>query len=678
MKKRTRKNILISLMIIGVIVLIISLILLFNSDSNKFSFIEKSWISDNKNNVIDIHIDDDLPVFSLKGSGVFYDYIADFQEETELSFNITYNSGTLVTLYETNNLDNRDIVFYNDHYVIISKENRKYNSTIELSGKIIGVLAKDSEFLKSNISLNADNIREYENVSAIKEAFEKEEINTTILPLIKNLNFVISNNYFINYHLDGINSYYAINVDSTNETLKQIMNKYFNSWQEQFNIKYNENLLNIIYGNLELTEIEKDTITNKNIVVGYIDNLPYESVNKSNFIGVTSEYLKEFAELTGASFKYKKIDDIKDINKTLNDKDIDVLLNYYSINNANYTESTSLGNIDYVVLASNNNDLTIGSFSSLKGSSVSVIQNMNLSRYLSSVGGITLNEYTNSKEMFKNIDDDSIIVVEKSFYDFYKNTKLKNFSIRYLTSLNLNDKFLLNSDNVVFNKVFNIYLSLLSSKEMNIKAVNNSLAVYHSNPFLQFVTNNVFYLIISLVILMFSFYKLTNKITISKRIKKEDRLLYLDVMTNLKNRNYLNDNIAYWEENIVYPQAIIMLDLNDIKVINDKKGHEAGDNQIKAAANVLIKSQRENSEIIRTDGNEFLIYLVGYEEKIITAYIHKLAKELKNALPYDYGVSFGYSMITDELKSIDDAINETLIIMRKNKEEQKKSEGIKE
>ena len=678
MKKRTRKNIFISLMVIGVIVLIISLILLFNTESNNFSFVEKSWISDNKNNVIDIHIDDDLPVFSLKGSGVFYDYIADFQEETQLSFNITYNSGTLVTLYETNNLDNRDIVFYNDHYVIISKENRKYNSTTDLSNKVIGVLSKDSEFLKSNISLNADNVKEYESVSAIKDAFEKEEINTTILPLIKNLNFVLSDNYFINYHLDGINSYYAINVDSTNETLKQIMNKYFNRWQEQFNIKYNENLLNIIYGNLELTEIEKDTITNKNIVVGYIDNLPYESVNKSNFIGVTSEYLKEFSELTGASFKYKKIDDIKDINKTLNDKDVDVLLNYYSINNANYTESTSLGNIEYVVLASDSNDLTIGSFSSLKGSSVAVIQNMNLSRYLSSLGGIALNEYTNSKEMFKNIDDDSIIVVEKSFYDFYKNTKLKNFSIRYLTSINLNDKFLLNSDNVVFNKVFNIYLSLLSSKEMNIKAVNNSLSVYHSNPFLQFITNNVFYLIISLVILMFSFYKLTNKITISKRIKKEDRLLYLDVMTNLKNRNYLNDNIAYWEENIVYPQAIIMLDLNDIKVINDKKGHEAGDNQIKAAANVLIKSQRENSEIIRTDGNEFLIYLVGYEEKIITAYIHKLAKELKNALPYDYGVSFGYSMITDELKSIDDAINETLIIMRKNKEEQKKSEGIKE
>ena len=36
---------------------------------------EKSWISDNKNKVIDIFVDDELPVFSLKGTGVFYDYI---------------------------------------------------------------------------------------------------------------------------------------------------------------------------------------------------------------------------------------------------------------------------------------------------------------------------------------------------------------------------------------------------------------------------------------------------------------------------------------------------------------------------------------------------------------------------------------------------------------------------
>ena len=164
-------------------------------------------------------------------------------------------------------------------------------------------------------------------------------------------------------------------------------------------------------------------------------------------------------------------------------------------------------------------------------------------------------------------------------------------------------------------------------------------------------------------------YKLAHKIRLSKRIRKEDKLLYIDVMTNLKNRNYLNDNIEYWSENKVYPQAILVLDLNQIKDLNDKYGHEEGDKQIKAAANVLIKTQRENSEIMRTDGNEFMVYLVGYEEKIILSYIHKLTRELDLSLPYkNYGASLGYAMIENELNTIDDAINDATNRMRANKE----------
>ena len=127
----------------------------------------------------------------------------------------------------------------------------------------------------------------------------------------------------------------------------------------------------------------------------------------------------------------------------------------------------------------------------------------------------------------------------------------------------------------------------------------------------------------------------------------------------------INDNIELWDSNKVYPQTVIVIDLKGIKEINDTNGHEEGDRQIKAAANILIKTQRENSEVMRTDGNEFLIYLVGYNEKVITTYLHKLNKEFKN-LPYDYGAKFGYSMINDEIKTLDDAINESLIMMNDN------------
>ena len=140
------------------------------------------------------------------------------------------------------------------------------------------------------------------------------------------------------------------------------------------------------------------------------------------------------------------------------------------------------------------------------------------------------------------------------------------------------------------------------------------------------------------------------------------------MLTSLKNRNYLNDSIEKWDDSGIYPQAIIIVDLNNVAYINDNYGHTEGDNVITEAANILIKNQLEKTEIMRTNGNEFLIYLVEYEEKQIVSYIRKLNKEFKE-LAHGFGAAIGYSMITDGLKTIDDAINEATLDMRTNKEE---------
>ena len=71
---------------------------------------------------------------------------------------------------------------------------------------------------------------------------------------------------------------------------------------------------------------------------------------------------------------------------------------------------------------------------------------------------------------------------------------------------------------------------------------------------------------------------------------------------------------------------------------------------------------------MRTNGNEFLIYLVNYDEKQVISYIRKLNKELKD-LSHGFGAAIGYSMINDGLKTIDDAINEATLDMKTNKEE---------
>ena len=97
---------------------------------------------------------------------------------------------------------------------------------------------------------------------------------------------------------------------------------------------------------------------------------------------------------------------------------------------------------------------------------------------------------------------------------------------------------------------------------------------------------------------------------------------------------------------------------------------EKGDSVIIKAASILVNAQLENSEIIRSDGNEFLIYMVGYNENQIDIYAKKLSKSFKE-LPYGFGAAIGYSMINDNIKTIDDAINEATIEMQSDKESYK-------
>ena len=133
----------------------------------------------------------------------------------------------------------------------------------------------------------------------------------------------------------------------------------------------------------------------------------------------------------------------------------------------------------------------------------------------------------------------------------------------------------------------------------------------------------------------------------------------LGLDANINNTNNLNNNT-------IYPQAIIVIDLNHLKEINDKFGLDEGDKQIKALANALIKTQLDNSDLMRSDGNEFVIYTVGYSQKQVINYIHKLNKELKK-LPYNYGAEFGYSIIENNLKTVEDALNEAVEDMKNKK-----------
>ena len=671
MKTKKKKSIYIAFSVILLLVLIFFGTLYYiTSTVNNYSYGEKKWINENTNKSMDVYIEPSLPVFSDNGSGVYYDYINALKEDTGLNLNIITDGDAKVKLVNKNTYGIEDIVFYRDHFIVLGN-NSNINRLEDLDYKKVGLLASDKETVKyyltehKNITLNT-----YQSYSEMVNAFETKRIEYMIIPMYKYMNQIVNtDSYHILFHLDGLYSYYILDIDEEGvEELNSILSKFYYRYQEKANLKINEYFLNIYYDAKKYTELQKESITSEDFLVGYIENLPYEGEISSSFTGLTDTYLSKFSSMTGVTYKYIEYKDTKELAKALNEKKIDLAMNYYSLSSDNYENSRVLGPSEYVVLAHDKNNIVVNSLYSLSNINVSMLNNMNLKYNMASKNLFEINGYTSVKNLLKNIDDDSIIIIEKEVYDYYKDSSLRRYSIRYFDTVKLNNSFLLKKDNTSFNNLFDFYLSTLSSNEVKNESVVGVIETLKSNRIINFIITNLLYIVIGILVLVFAVYAIIKHAVNTKKIKKEDRLYYFDAMTNLKNRNYLNDNIDFWSSTKVYPQAIIVIDINGLKTLNDRIGHEAGDNQIKAVASVLIKTQRDNSEIMRTDGGEFIVYLVGYDEKKISSYIHKLNREFAASLPNkESGVSIGYRMITSEEMTVDDAINDSLNMIKKIK-----------
>jgi diguanylate cyclase (GGDEF)-like protein len=89
-----------------------------------------------------------------------------------------------------------------------------------------------------------------------------------------------------------------------------------------------------------------------------------------------------------------------------------------------------------------------------------------------------------------------------------------------------------------------------------------------------------------------------------------------DPMTGLNNRRFLEEYVETLVASVQRKRshvAILMLDLDYFKMVNDTYGHDAGDAVLKALSNVLKQSVRASDLVIRYGGEEFLIILLDSE-----------------------------------------------------------------
>ena len=556
---------------------------------------------------------------------------------------------------------------YTDNYVMISKESEKIKDFNKLDNVIIGVTESDLTLVKEYFGNNDTVIyNTYNNVDSIVNALKNNDIKYAIIPNDINLDKIFSNNFYVVYNITDIYNNYVLKINGEENLLNSIFKKYYIRWmRDKYSSAYNERLFNLYFDKKEYDEIAKSNFKSKDYVYGYVKNIPYETEINDDFIGYNSEILDNFASSMGVTFKVKEYNSIKDLTKALNEGKVDIAFNYYKFDKLtnNFDYSFSPYNERIVVLTSYKNiNTAVSSLASLKGKEVSMLDNK-LANYISDKTSIDVKKYKKATSLFNSLNDEKIVILDYNTYDYYKNSELSDFKVIYEQSIDSDFNFILLNTNK--NKAF------VSLYKYYISTINTDL--YKSRALLKFNNDSkkidltYIYMIIGLTVLVvFSIVYFKNK-NVSNKIKKEDKMRYVDHLTSLKNRHYLNENYIKWQANKIYPQAIIVININKVGHINDVYGHEEGDMVIRKAANILINNQLEQSDIVRTNGDEFLIYMVGYEETKVITYMRRLYKEFKN-LPYKFGASLGYSMILDDVKTIDDAINEAVLEIKTSKE----------
>lgn len=677
-KKNNKKT---GILLIVLLVIILIALINFSSRNNKdtkLDLAEKKWIENNKEDVINVSIANNIPVFSDDGEGVFFDFVDKLKEKTNLSFNlISYDASgdteendlyfEVLKGKNASKVSKDDMKFYTDYYVLIGRKSEKISSPENIKNKKIGTLTDDLSTVSYYISSeNGVTYTPYENVEKLEAALKDSKEDYIALPKTKYLSFILSNSYHIVYNITEMKETYVLKTLNDNKELTSITKKSFTDYKKNNLEKdYNNALINLIVKYSNISEKSKADFLSKKYAFGYLENEPYTGFINNKLIGLDSTFINSFSKVSNASFVYKKYHSVKDLTRALNNGDVDIAPNYYNYSglSGSYTRSISPYDEEYVVLIhKNKTDTVINSIKSLNEKKVMTI-NSTLVKYLKKEVEADIISYDKISTLISKIDKDSIVVLDKNIYEMYKDNKLSDYRVIYNDKQNLNYGYVIRKDdeNATFEKLFTKYIEYINYKQVyNVAWKEYSVNSKEINYVYLYISGALIVLII-----IWSLFK--NKIKIKKKSKREETIRYVDPLTSLKNRNYLNKNFKLWENNAIYPQSIIVVNLNNLRHVNDVYGHEEGDKLIKLAANILIRNQLDQSDIIRTDGNEYLIYMVGYEKNKVVAYMRKLYKEL-GELPYGYGATLGYSMIEDDIKSIDDAINEAVLEIRANKE----------
>ncbi len=140
-----------------------------------------------------------------------------------------------------------------------------------------------------------------------------------------------------------------------------------------------------------------------------------------------------------------------------------------------------------------------------------------------------------------------------------------------------------------------------------------------------------------------------------------------DLLTDLLNRQSFYQDSKRHDAAIT---AVISIDMNELKYLNDTFGHEAGDAGIVAVAGAMLGKLNSHTRLYRVGGDEFIALAISMTEDKVA----KMAQDFRDAVADSgYSCAVGYACRKERQQSLDDLVRLADEAMYAEKAEMKKN-----
>jgi len=127
-------------------------------------------------------------------------------------------------------------------------------------------------------------------------------------------------------------------------------------------------------------------------------------------------------------------------------------------------------------------------------------------------------------------------------------------------------------------------------------------------------------------------YMIESFVNISERKQMEERLRYLswhDPLTGVYNRRRFEDEMKRVDDAGLQRVALVVCDLDDFKLVNDTRGHEAGDRLLTDTARLLKSCLREGDFAARIGGDEFAMIVRQGDEGVVESVSRRIGEAVR-------------------------------------------------